>query len=381
MRIALLTTDARTCKKEFSKPAPYFGSAPAALLDGLATLPEAEVHVVSCARQPMRSPAKLAPDIWFHGLHVPRIGWMRTAYQGCVRAVRRKLREIRPDIVHGQGTELDCALDAVFSGFPNIVTIHGNMRAIGRATNARPFSFPWLAARLERFTVPRADGVVCITRHTQAQVNGLAKRTWLIPNAVDASFFEISPRPVATSHLILCVGTIYPLKNQNTLIQALDSIARQLDLKVLFLGELGDDSSYSSQFQHLVAERSWCVYGGFADRTEFKAHLARASLLVLPSLEENCPMAVLEAMAAGVPVVVARVGGLVDLVEEGQTGRFCNPFDQSTMTAAIQGALAHPCAMATMARLAKARARERFHPVVIARRHLEIYHELLRSAL
>jgi hypothetical protein len=111
----------------------------------------------------MRSPEKLAPNIFFHSLYVPKIGWMRTLYQGCVRAVRKKLREIRPDIVHGQGTEMDCAVEAVFSGFPNVLTIHGNMRLIARVNRVRPFSFLWLAARLERLTIPRSSGVVCIT--------------------------------------------------------------------------------------------------------------------------------------------------------------------------------------------------------------------------
>jgi len=59
---------------------------------------------------------------------------------------------------------------------------------------------------------------------------------------------------------------------------------------------------------------------GFASRTDLKAHLRQATLLALPSLEENCPMVVLEAMAAGVPVVAARVGGVPDLIEEGKTG-------------------------------------------------------------
>ena len=79
---------------------------------------------------------------------------MRTGYQGCIRAVRKKLQEIRPDIVHGQGTERDCAISAVFSGFPNVITIHGNMRLIAQI-EPRPAVFVyWLAARLETFTLP-----------------------------------------------------------------------------------------------------------------------------------------------------------------------------------------------------------------------------------
>src|SRR5215475_8218997 len=128
LKIALVTTDNREHYKEYAKSVPYFGTAPEALLQGFAQVPEVEVHVVSCARERMQSPEKLADNIFFHSLIVPKIGWMTTAYQGCIRATRKKLWEIQPAIVHGQGTELDCAMDAVFSGLPNVLTLHGNMR-------------------------------------------------------------------------------------------------------------------------------------------------------------------------------------------------------------------------------------------------------------
>ena len=170
MKIALLTTDNRQPFRQFDRPEPFFGTAPEALLQGFATLPELEVHVVSCIRQPVNSPEKIAPNIFFHSVVVPKIGWMRTLYQGCVRATRKKLREIQPDIVHGQGTELDCGISAAFSGFPNVLTIHGNMRLIAKVNQARPFSFNWMAARLEDFTLPRTDGIVAITHYTRDAV-------------------------------------------------------------------------------------------------------------------------------------------------------------------------------------------------------------------
>src|SRR5436309_1348042 len=101
MKIAILTTDSREQFKDYSNPAAYFGTAVEALLQGLARLREVEVHVVSCARRAMRSQEKLADNVWFHGLHVPKIGWIRTGYQGCIRAVRQQLRQIRPALVHG----------------------------------------------------------------------------------------------------------------------------------------------------------------------------------------------------------------------------------------------------------------------------------------
>jgi glycosyltransferase involved in cell wall biosynthesis len=377
MRVAFLTSDSRGFFTDYKNPVPEFGTAPEALLQGFALLPDVEVHVVSCARAKMNSPGKLAPNIFFHSLYVPKIGWMRTAYQGCIRAVRKKLKEIRPDIVHGQGTERDCAINAVFSGFPNVLTIHGNMRLIAKVNRARPFSFQWLAARLERLTLPRSAGVVCISQYTRQVVMDLARRTWVVPNAVDASFFEVNARPAAGAPArMLCVGHVCVRKNQNAFIRALDALAVSHKFELRFLGAANETDAYGREFFSLVKARPWCVYHGLAGREELKALLRQASVLVLPSLEDNCPMTVLEAMAAGVPVVASKVGGLPDLIEEGKTGFFCDPLDAASMAAAIEKVLANPPAAAEVARQAKRRGRERFHPEVIARRHLEIYREV-----
>src|ERR1017187_662998 len=149
--VAILTTDNREHQRTYNEMQPRFGPAIEAILQGLAELPGFEIHVISCTQQLMHAPAKLSEKTWFHLLHVPKIGWLRTGYQGCVRAIRRKVRELKPDIVHGQGTERDCAISAVFSGFPNVVTIHGNMRSIAKTTQAKVFSYDWFAARLEQF--------------------------------------------------------------------------------------------------------------------------------------------------------------------------------------------------------------------------------------
>ena len=132
MRIALLITDNRDMLRDYSTPAPHFGTTLEALLQGFARMLELEMHVVACARARMNSPSKLASNIFFHSLFVPKSGWIRTGYRGCIRAVRRKLKEIRLDLVLGQGIERDCAISAIFSGFPNVVTIPGNMAALAR---------------------------------------------------------------------------------------------------------------------------------------------------------------------------------------------------------------------------------------------------------
>jgi glycosyltransferase involved in cell wall biosynthesis len=376
MRIVILTTDNREPHKDYDNPVPHFGTAPTALLQGLAMIPELEVHVVACIRRAVRSPEKIAANTFFHSLVVPRIGWMKTMFQGCIRASRKKIREIQPDVVHGQGTEADCSISAIFSGYPNVLTLHGNIRRISAMNHDRPFSYMWLAARLEGFVLPRTRGVVCITRHTRDEVASLAARTWVVPNAVDQGFFDISAAPdPAAPPVGLCVGTICPLKNPNALIRALDPLAREKPFKMLFAGQAGP-GPYGDEFRQLIRERSWCEHVGFIDRQQLKARLATASFLALPTLEDNCPMVVLEAMAAGVPVLASEVGGIPDLVDPGQTGVLCDPARPDSFRAAVSQVLNNGPAARDMAATAKAEARHRFHPRVVAQRHLEIYREL-----
>ena len=379
MKIAILTTDNREPYRQYDQPEPWFGTAPAALLQGFASMRDVEVHVISCTQRPMvSSPAKLADRIFFHSLHVPKIGWMRTLYQGCVRATRRKLRELQPDLVHGQGTERECSLSAVFSGFPNVLTIHGNMRLVARVEQARPFTFWWNAARLEAFTLPRTQGVVCITHYTRDAVAGLAPKTWVVPNAVDESFFSVRPEfSEAQPPVILCVGAIGRRKNQNAFLRALDPLAAGKKIRLVFLGSGFPHDPYFREFLELLRTRPWCEHPGFVDRARLKTWLRDAALLALPSLEDNCPMTVLEAAAAGVPVVAANVGGVPDLIADGKTGILCDPLNAASLRGAVEKILSQPELARALATEAHRVAQERFHPSVIARRHLEIYREVL----
>jgi glycosyltransferase involved in cell wall biosynthesis len=254
------------------------------------------------------------------------------------------------------------------------------MRLIARLEGAKPWSFTWLAARLERFALPRSDGVVCITNYTRDAVAALAKRTWLLPNAVDENFFRIDSKPDSNQPpVILCVGAVCLRKNQNAFIRALDPLAAQMKFQLVFLGQAAAGDPYGDEFLQLVASRAWCLNAGFADREKLRTQFKAASLLALPSLEDNCPMVVLEAMAAGVPVVAAKVGGVPDLVDDGRTGLFCDPLAAESMASVVAKLLRDPAFGRALAADAKRQAMERFHPRTIARRHVEIYREVLET--
>jgi glycosyltransferase involved in cell wall biosynthesis len=375
MKIAILATDSREFLKDYGNPQPYFGTAVQALLQGMPSLAEHEIHVVSCLKQPVAFPPKLAPNVFYHGIHLTSQRWVRTLYSACVRATRRKLREIQPEVVHGQGTERDCALSAVLSGFPNLITLHGYMRGIARTIRAPLFSFLTVQSMLESWILPRTGGVICLSNYARRMVEGRAARTWVLPNAVNESFFDAQREPQAERD-ILCIGVISPLKNQNSLIRALDPIAARQQFRLVFLGVGEPGNPYFEEFKTLVAERAWCAYEGFKKPDEVKNYLRRGWLLVTVSREENCPMVILEAMAVGLPIAGSRVGGIPDLIEEGVTGLMFDPDNLDSIRNTLLKLLEQPAYAAQLAAAGSQRARERHHPTAIARQHFEIYREL-----
>ena len=88
-------------------------------------------------------------------------------------------------------------------------------------------------------------------------------------------------------------------------------------------------------------------------------------------------MVVLEAMAAGVPVLASKVGGVPDLIESEKTGLFCDPERPESFREGVARLLADRELSQRLAAAAKAEALRRFHPQVIARRHLEIYRQVV----
>jgi glycosyltransferase involved in cell wall biosynthesis len=93
------------------------------------------------------------------------------------------------------------------------------------------------------------------------------------------------------------------------------------------------------------------------------AELQAAAVAVLPAVwEENCPMAVLEAAAAGVPVVASAIGGIPELVDDGRTGLLVPPGDTAALATALTRLVARPEEAAALGRAGWARVRERHDP-------------------
>ena len=412
MRIAILSVDNREGgEPAFAGLVPHLGTAPNALVEGLGLIasgydgpnPPFEVHIICCLKQLPPETIPLGANVYYHPILLPHWSYLRTLHSGPVLAVRRKLREIRPDIVHAQGTERWCAISAALAPYSKVLTIHGNLRLINRLTPMEPRAYWKLQEILETFSIPRFDGVICITRYTEQNIADLARKTWVVPNAVNSAFFKLgdenktrkassgqalssAPVDLLGTRLsppevpkVLVIANIQPRKNQNAFIDALASLATALPFQLRFFGTATKNSDYDDSFFERVKKHEWCHYGGMLAPRELREEYRNASLLVLSSIEDNCPMSVLEAMASGVPIVASNVGGVPDLIQDGRNGLLIDPASADSMRSAVARILRDPEFAAKLACQARKDAEEKYHPRVIARKHLEIYGEVIAA--
>ena len=126
---------------------------------------------------------------------------------------------------------------------------------------------------------------------------------------------------------------------------------------------------------------------GFGDEVSFTGALPRQRLLevyqaadvyCLPSLYEGFPVAILEAMAAALPVVATRVSGIPEAVIPGETGELVEPEDVAALAAALAGILADPARARALGEAGREMLARRFSIDAVARDYLELWQELLQ---
>lgn len=379
LRLALITTEERETHSRYNEPGPQFGVAPSALLEGLARSAELEVHVITCVRRRVSMPESIAGNVFCHTILVPSWGFLRTAYLPCILKIRALLKRIRPDIVHGQGTERYCALAAAFSGWPNIVTLHGNMLELSRVAEAGIGTYPWAAARLENLALRRAGGVFCNSTHTRKSVSPRAKRTWLVPNPVrDIFFISEGAHSKPERPLLLNVGAVCENKQQLKLLQMARSLWQQkLDFELQFIGMIDESTSYGERFLDEVGraeQDGFACYLGSKRAEELVGLFDDASALVHIPVSESFGLVVAEALARNLKIFGFRVGGVPDITESASGAVLLDANDWAALAKAVANWLqtGSPPPETNSALM-----RSRYHHDAVARRHVEIYRQIL----
>jgi glycosyltransferase involved in cell wall biosynthesis len=312
---------------------------------------------------------------------VVEVAWRRPAlvtnFLVTPRELDRVLRPIAPDVVHVH------AIPELYRGrpYPGVLTIHGlGYRDI---LYQRPRSGKPLAALYYltfRVSVRRYPRKIVISPYVLEQLGEKPAAGYhTIPNPVEDDFFRVTRRPEPAT--VLYAGVLSRRKNIAGLVAAAAQLAkRRPGVRYCLAGPwFGDyEPEVRAALQKHRLSESFALLGEL-DRAALLEELARCTCMVLPSFQETAPMAVEEAMAAGVPVVASNVGGLPWLVEPGRTGFLASPHDTAELARLLGRLVEEPSLVEELGRTARERAWEQFHVDSVAGKTLEVYEEAIRE--
>lgn len=196
-------------------------------------------------------------------------------------------------------------------------------------------------------------------------------------HAVDKSWVRSELGLETNAHVAAVVGTLKKQKGHQYLIEAAASIVRQCPnwhLLVIGDGELREE--LQAQSERLGLGKHIHFLGNRGDVPDL---LAASDLFVLPSLWEGLPMALIEAMASGLPIVATEVSGTVQVMVSGETGILVSPGDAQKLTEAILRLVSDPEQALAMGVAARCRVEEEFSAQKQALEHLALYHGSLQG--
>jgi glycosyltransferase involved in cell wall biosynthesis len=350
---------------------------------GLAALPGVDVHVVVAEAGRPAGVERPQPGLTVHSIGgASRLGNLFFALPDR-RRIARALRILAPDVVHAHGAHRE-ALGAMESGLPTVVTIHGILEAeIGLERRLGKRVRGIFRRRLVAGALRRMRHVILLSpeveEHYRAKLR--AARTWVIENPVDQRFFDVrEPEDPAT---ILFAGVLIPRKGIPNLLEALARLRRDVPSARLRLAGLATHPAHEAEIRE-TADRlgladAVAFLGGLAPE-ELAREVGRAAVFALVSKQETLPVAILEAMAAGKPVVASPVGGVPRVVEEGKTG-FLVPYgDPGLLAERLARLLGDAELRRRLGANARREALARFTLESVSRRTLDVYRQVLGEA-
>jgi len=344
-------------------------TAVALLLPGL--VGEFEVTLAAQGSGPLRDAAEAAGVRYVELSHVrrPIDPWHDAlALVELIRLCRR----IRPEIVHAHSSKMGVLgrLAAWVARVPiRILTVHGwSFAAYNGFTRSL---FLWI----ERLMRPVTTTVVCVAEATRQE--GLAartcdpQRTVVVHNAVDVRSFRSASRPGGIPEVVGVGRLAYPTAVM-TLLDALRLVRASCHVRLA-----GDGPALTEVASALTRDGLSQRVELLGARADVPDLLSRSDVFVLSSRSEGFPVSVLEAMAAGLPVVATDVGGVAEAIEDGETGFLVPPADSEALARALERLVADGALRRRLGAAGRARALGLFD----VPRYRAAYGELYRREL
>ncbi len=268
-------------------------------------------------------------------------------------------------------------------------------------------SYPWIAFQhgytqtdlkdriynqVDRWTLPHAHRIVtvCQAFAKRLELRGIRRDRIRVQHNSVGPFVASPAEEVAElrrrwnlgdASVILAVGRLSFEKGQADLVRAA-AVLKQLNLEVPWRFVLAGDGPELDSLQRLAASldvTERLVFAGH--QTNLQPYYSMARILALPSHSEGSPNVILEAMAAGLPIVATSVGGVPEILAHEQTGLLVPSGDSSAMAEGLARLLKNPALASTLAIAAQRRAASSYSPEAKYRSLVAIYEELLRERL
>jgi glycosyltransferase involved in cell wall biosynthesis len=275
---------------------------------------------------------------------------------GALRAISRTIKLAAPDVLHGHGAK-GAALTRLTSSAPNalrVYTPHGGSLVYRPGTLAGGFyrSLEWLLKWRTDLFLFESNYAAGLFRSLMGRPPAPVR---IVHNGVgDAEFEPIAAAADATD--IVALGELRPVKAFDVLIEALAMLRRSgRRVSATIAGEGPLEAELKAQAARLQV----------ADLVRFVGHrtareaFAMGRMLVIPSRAESLPYVVLEAAAAGMPMIAARVGGIPEIFGP-EAAHLVAPDDAGVLAHAIGAALDAPAQLRRVAQLVRTRVRRDF---------------------
>lgn len=254
----------------------------------------------------------------------------------------------------------------------------------------------WVKSRLKwlkqflKWALRVSDQVVAISSYTAREIAELAHTSVrVIPYGL--GFAETLPGAKRShaesrdgSFLILYVGNLIPRKGVRFLIDALHRLPPSIPAKLLILGEGSERARLEAQVRELGLEGRVSMPGRVPEADLHRA-FHDAKVMVLPSIvdargdTEGLGVVLLEAMSYRIPVIGSAIGGITDIIADGETGLLIPPEDPAAIAQAIERVATDPAFADRLALAGKDRVRERFGWDAIIKAWQECYEAALRD--
>jgi glycosyltransferase involved in cell wall biosynthesis len=268
----------------------------------------------------------------------------------------------------------------LLTGVPNIWG-----RLLGRLTKVPLIVGSWRGTgcpdqNFERWLWPLADHFMCnagaLKKLMMDRFQIPDGRITVIHNGVNLGYFRPAAEPLPSERqVVLCIARLVPEKDHDTLIAAFALVAAHHPEAELWLVGDGPRQEAIRRLAHSLLPPQRLRF--FPGQLDLAPILRQSSLLALSSVAEGLPNVVLEAMAAGLPVVATDVGGLAEVVKHGETGWLVAPKDVVGLAEAISQLLANDTMRAAFGQAGRRRVERRFSVAAMVQQHQEVFLRLL----